>query len=178
MLYRIDAADCLTVVNFTWMMHAKEQKADELLPERVLGRKLWDFVHDAMVREIYSCLVSHVRAGRPVHFLYRCDTATKRRTFRMSIALLPDGEVEFSSVPVAEEARPSVSLLECEAPRDEARELGMCSWCQRVLLPDGFWHSMEAAVQSTDLLRATPLPRLAHTICPECTARMQAQLGV
>lgn len=169
LVYRIDAANRISHVNAAWSDFARSNHGEALLPEHVIGHNLLDSIADATVRELYVRMIRRARAGRPVRFHYRCDAPDRRRTFEMDIRLQADGGVEFVSTLLHEDPRPSVAVLEIGRPRDE-RLLRICSWCQRVALPDQTWVPVESAVETLHLLEAETFPRLTHGMCGSCHA--------
>jgi hypothetical protein len=175
--YRIDAGDRISYVNPAWTEFARANQGEAVLPEKVLGSSLLDATDDLTVRALYRTMIQHVRAGQPVRFHYRCDAPDRRRTFEMEIVPLADGEVEFVSTLLHEEPRPPVALLQKEARRDE-RLLRVCSWCQRVALPDNSWVPVEAAVEALHLLEAETFPRLTHGICDPCCGKLRQESGI
>jgi hypothetical protein len=177
LIYRIDAAGKLTHVNAEWSEFALHNEGESVLPDRVLGTGLLAAIADETVRELYIRMIKRARAGVPVQFRYRCDAPDKRRTFEMNIRLLEGGEVEFASKLVHEEARPTIPLLETGGLRDE-RLLRVCSWCQKVALPDDTWVPVEESVEILHLLEAERLPGITHGICDPCMARMKASVGL
>ena len=115
-------------------------------------------------------MIKLARDGKPTHFNYRSDSPKWRRVFEMIIYQADSGEVEFVSTLVHEERRPPVALLESNRQRDD-RLLHVCSWCQRVGLPDKVWLPVEEVVQLLHLAETEPLPRIAHGICGSCADR-------
>lgn len=171
LVYRIDAGDRLTYVNPAWLEFARNNEGESVMPEKVLGQSMWTCVTDATVREIYQRMIARARAGRPVHFHYRCDAPTKRRVFAMTIRPVAGGEVEFVSTLEQEETRPAVGLLESGRRRDQ-RLLRICSWCQKVALPANLWVPVETAVEHLQLMETETMPRITHGICDTCAARL------
>jgi hypothetical protein len=167
--YRIDAANRISHVNAAWSDFARSNHGEALLPEHVIGHNLLDSIADPTVRELYVRMIRRARAGQPVRFHYRCDAPDRRRTFEMEIRRQADGGVEFVSTLQHEEPRPSVAVLEVGRPRDD-RLLRICSWCQKVALPDQTWVPVESAVEILHLLEAETFPRLTHGMCESCHA--------
>lgn len=171
LVYRIDDDDRVCFVNGAWL-------ADNggLSPETLLGRTLWDFVHEGTVVALYRQMLVRAREGRMVRFHYRCDTPEARRLYRMSITALADGTVEFCTVLRREERRPKVLLLDvAQAPRGDAL-VKICSWCERAEVAEGEWAPVEKAVETLGLMERHPLPRLTHGICARCLGRMMRSL--
>lgn len=177
LVYRIDAGDRISFLNPAWTEFARANQGEAVLPEQVLGSRLLDAVADQTVRMLYTAMIKRARTGVPVKFHYRCDAPDRRRTFEMNIRLLPGGEVEFASTLLHEEPRPAVVLLQPKAPRDE-RLLRVCSWCQRIALPDKTWVPVETAVDTLHLLEAETFPRLTHGICEACRAKWEQESGI
>ncbi len=177
LVYRIDARNRITWVNAAWTEFARDNGGDALLPDHVLGRDLLGGFADATVRELYEKLIQHVRAGRAVRFDYRCDAPDQRRTFTMEMTRLEDDGIEFVSTLRRTEPRAPVALLRAGIPRDAARVVRMCSWCQSVATPDGRWLEVETAVAELGLLETARMPLITHGMCPSCYARMVTTLG-
>ena len=177
LIYRIDAGGRISYVNSVWSDFALKNQGESVLPERVLGTRLLEAVTDRTVREMYQWMIRRAREGVPARFCYRCDAPDKRRTFEMSIRQIADGQVEFASTLLHEEARPAVALLETTAQREE-RMLRVCSWCQKVALPDGAWVPVEEAVNTLRLMEAERVPHITHGICGGCKTEMKASIGL
>jgi len=175
LVYRIDGKDRLCEVNAVWTRFALANDGEAVMPDRVLGRPLWDFIEDANVRELYRQMVHRVRAGYPAQFDYRCDAPERRRRFWMIIRAAADGTVEFLSQLRWEEKRPRVDMLDVNIPRS-GFWVRVCGWCQNIALPDGSWVPVEAAVEQMELLAEEEYPKLTHGICPPCHSGMMAQL--
>ncbi len=175
LVYRIDTGNRITWVNAAWSEFARSNQGESVMAEHVLGRDLFASITDPAVREIYKSIIERVRAGAVLEFSYRCDAPDKRRVFVMEVRLQADGAVEFTSILKHEEARPSVAVLEPGGVRGQGL-MRVCSWCQKVVMPDGQWLPVEAAVVELHLLEAEQLPTITHGICPPCRAVMMAKL--
>ncbi len=174
-VYQIDRNDRLCEVGGSWTRFAQANNGDSVMPERVLGRSLWDFISDNHVRELYRQILRRARAGHPARFDYRCDAPESRRLFRMTIRTVAGGNVEFMSRLLWQEARPRVDLLDHEMPAS-GPWVRVCSWCQKVSLPDGAWVPVEEAAEKLGFLGEEHTPRLTHGICPSCHSAMLEQL--
>lgn len=171
LVYRIDALDNIFYVNDAWMVWARQNDGDSVMPDYVLGRKLWACMGDPTVLQIYQRMVAQARAGKPVQFNYRCDSPAHRRVFAMSIHSNDGIEVEFASALVHEEVRPVVALLQPGRKRDQ-RMLRICSWCQRVAVSVDRWLPVEEAAQVLHLMEADSLPCITHGMCERCAETM------
>lgn len=168
-IYRIDAADCFMEVGGAWSDFAEANEGDQLAPEMVLGRSLWDYVGDLTTRQLYRTMLRHVRSdGLPVRFRFRCDAPSVRRLLAMEIAPVDSGHVRFTVTPVAEAERPSVPLLEGEHKVTRGGKLLVCGWCQDVQLPSHRWVRAEQAVAALGLFEGVAVPKVSHGICPSC----------
>ena len=117
--YRIDVNDHFVGLDENWQRFAQQNDAVGSSAERVIGHKMWDWISDPTLQEIYHLLVLEARRGHSVHFQYRCDAPAFRRLFEMGIRSLDGGEVEFLSTLISEEARPPVFLLDRGQRRNE-----------------------------------------------------------
>ncbi len=168
-LYQIDGADNLMEVGGHWSEFAEANEGTDLVPARVLGRSLWDYVGDLTTRQLYRTILRHVRNdGAAMRFRFRCDGPTMRRLLAMEIAPVGSGCVRFSVVPVAEAPRPPVPLLDVEHKVARGGQLLMCGWCQDVLLPGNRWVRAEQAVEALGLFEGVEVPTISHGICPGC----------
>lgn len=176
LIYRIDEENLLCEVNAAWTQFALANEGAAVMPERVLGRSLWDFIEDANIRELYRQMVRRARSGSTAQFDYRCDAPEWHRRFRMTIRATEGGTVEFLSELRWQEPRPRMDMLAVNMPRSESW-VRVCGWCQNVALQDGSWVPVEVAVAQLDLLAEEALPRLTHGICPPCHSGMMTQLA-
>ena len=174
--YRIDEMDRLCELSAAWEAIALANDGAAAVPERVLGRPLWDFIQDSTVRDLYRQLLRRTRSGSPVQFDYRCDAPLWRRRFGMTIRATAGGTVEFLSRLQWQEQRPRVDILDANIPRGE-RWVRVCSWCQNVALPEDNWVAVEEAVNQLDLLADEAMPKLTHGICPPCHSDLLGQLS-
>jgi hypothetical protein len=174
LVYRIDARNRITWVNDAWSEFARDNHGESVLPAQVIGHDLLAAIVDPAVRGIYLAIIARVRAGAVVEFTYRCDAPDKRRVFHMKVHRLADGGEEFTSTLIHEEARPSVAVLEPDGVRSKSL-IRVCSWCQKVAMPDGQWLPVEPAMAELHLMEAGNLPALTHGICPPCHAGMMAK---
>lgn len=170
--YRIDERDDIVFVSDSWAPFALDNDAPGLATG-VLGRSLWDFVSEMTTRHLYQDLVARVRSGRTAAFTYRCDAPGRRRFMHMTMR--PSGRrgVEFDSVTVRTEARPTMALV--SAPSGAARLLRICSWCKRVDV-DGGWEEIELALPRLSVFAASTPTAVTHAICADCQARMLAEI--
>jgi hypothetical protein len=178
LIYRIDAANRITWVNPAWVDFALANDGEASLPEKVIGSDLLATLSDGTIQALYLTMIQRARAGGVVRFTYRCDAPDRRRTFTMEIQSRPGDEVEFRSTLVREELRPTIGLLQVSRQRDRERFVRVCSWCQRIALPDGRWVEVEEAVVALDLFGADHLPLLTHGICRPCCEEMERMLGL
>lgn len=175
LVYRIDAGNRITWVNAAWSEFAQGNQGESVMPERIVGQDLFASISDPAVREIYKSIIARVRTGAVAEFTYCCDAPDRRRVFDMEVRLLPDGGEEFTSTLKHEEVRPSVAVLERGGVRSKSL-LRVCSWCQKVAMPDGRWLPVEQAVAEMHLLEVVQLPAITHGICPPCHAGMMATI--
>ena len=166
--YRIDRTDRISAVNDAWVAFALANNGRHLLPEVVLGRRLWDMVGDLRTRDVYEAFLRRVReTAEPLRLLFRCDSPTLRRLLGMQIIALPDGEVEFATSVVRDEPRVPLALLDAQVPRS-GDKLVICGWCMRAPVEDGSWVELEDAIPRLNLFAVWPLPQLHHEMCPTC----------
>jgi hypothetical protein len=174
--YRINGDDLLVDVDRGWQRFAVENGAPQLLSNHVLGRSLWDFISDVETRAIYQAMLQKVRSNKEtVSVELRCDAPDRRRFIRLDITSLSRQRVQFVGTILKVERRDEVPLLEPDGDRS-SDILTICSWCKSVLMPDGRYVEIEAAVNQLGLFNAEVLPQLSHGICPSCWTRVTKDL--
>lgn len=173
-IYRVDAAGCLTFVNEGWNAFAVLNDTAELLGPAVLGRRVADGIAGSETRLIYDRLRARALAGVRIEVPYRCDSPMLRR--RMSLTIVAVGaELEFRSRLVDLAIRPAVRVLEPQAVGSGAM-LTVCSWCNRGRVGSR-WAEIEEVVAELRLFDA-PVPQLTHGLCPDCQLRVMSELSL
>ena len=166
-VYRLNSKDEFIYVGGAWVDFAVANDAPEVLPERVMGRRLWEFIADESTRQLYAEILRQVRAGRPARFNFRCDAPERRRLMEMTISPREGGEVEVETRTLREEERPRQELLDRNAPRS-GDLLRVCSWCNRADVGGGRWGEVEEAVTAFRVFERAALPMLTHGMCDSC----------
>lgn len=175
--YRIDADNIITDLSEEWLTFARENEAPELTRERVLGRRLWDFVADVETRHLYELVFRKVRDQWAIVTIpFRCDSPTVRRFMLLTISPLVRANLRLQGVLVHTESRPANPLLGRTTPRAEDELLLICSWCRRVEVHEE-WIEADEAVRRLDLFQSSTLPRLTHGICEDCMQTALQELG-
>lgn len=169
--YIIDANDRLVSVSPEWARFADQNQADNLSPDAVKGRSLWDFIADETTRELYGDVLAHVRAGAPTDLILRCDAPERRRLIEMVVTGRADGSVEFKTVLLATTARVPQRLFDKSTPRNN-RHIMVCSWCDRVNAGVEEWLEVEAAMERLHLTNEPELPQVESVVCPGCFAKV------
>lgn len=173
--YEIDEQNHIAAVNRAWFDEALTAGDARLEDEGVIGRDLWELIHDRTTRHLYETMINRARErAQPVGFCFRCDTPTQRRLLHMEVAPRESGHVVFEVKLVESQPREAVELLRVGRAQSDAL-IRMCSWCKRVPLPGGAWVEVEQALDAMHLFEASgPLPAITHGICPECLDKMIA----
>lgn len=175
LLYHLNQRDEISSVNEEWLSFAQVNDGELLLPPRILGRLLWDFINSLETQHIYRQLHHRVRSqGTQVRFSFRCDGPGLRRLLELNISAGTEQQLIYRVRTVKQEAREPVSLLDPQQPRSE-RFVTMCAWCKRVSSPDG-WLEVEDAVEAMSLFADPRPPQLTHGICGDCSRRLQQVL--
>jgi hypothetical protein len=175
--YWLDKDNRIIRVDNRWLAFAEENEGiDSCLPELVINRPLWDFIHDQETRHLYEIIIEKVRSrGKPLTIPFRCDSPSKRRYLELTISVLPGGELEFQSTLLKVESREPVELLRESTPRSD-EHVRICSFCKKVALSKTEWVEVEEAVRRLGLFERTALPQLTHGACPACHRSIMADL--
>jgi hypothetical protein len=171
---RVGASDQITYVDAHWLAFARENGAPGLTAASVSGAPLWNYISEPATQEFYRIFMRKVRAtGRKIVVPFRCDGPECRRFMEMSILPLENGALEFHSVLLREEVRPRMDLLDPEFPRTEEL-LRLCAWCKKVEVAG--WMDVEEAVRRRQLFDQPRLPRITHSICPDCLRTFESMI--
>jgi len=175
-VYRLNSKDEFIYLNEAWSNFAIANNASGLLPARVLGRPLWDFITDQTTSQLYREMLDQVHTGRFMKFNFRCDALERRRYMELAISALDDGNVQFESTTVREEQRPRQDLLDSFATR-AADLLRICGWCKRVDVGKGKWGEIEEAVAALRLFERQALPMITHGMCEGCFKTISEEIA-
>jgi hypothetical protein len=175
--YHINDRDEIVSVNPEWDRFALANGGASVTADRVLGRRLWDFIADYTTRDLYRQILIRVRAGRPIRFTFRCDAPALRRVLEMDASQPGDGTVKFLTRTLLEESRPAVPLSDwAETETRSEDKLLVCGWCRKVAV-GGSWEEVENAVAELRLFEQVPMPRTTHGICEACYERVKQTMG-
>lgn len=175
-VYRLNSQDEFIFLNEEWVNFAVANDASDLLPDRVLGRLLWEFIIDETTIHLYREILDQVRAGRSMKFSFRCDAPEYRRHMEMIVTRHDNGGVQFETRTVREEERPRQEALDRRAPR-LGDLLRVCGWCKRVDVGQGRWGEVEEAVTTFRLFEGPRLPMLTHGMCEACLKTMTEKIA-
>jgi hypothetical protein len=174
-VYRIDENDRIVSVNSDWVSFARENQAETLTSEAVVGQPLLRFVTDKETRHLYQVILEKVRETlRTMVIPFRCDGPEVRRFMELEISPKPEAKVRFEGRILREEHRKSVPLFETSIVCSDEL-VNVCSWCKRVDV-SGDWLEVEVAITRMKLFHTTHLPQITHGICPECNAQIKLEL--
>lgn len=173
--YTIDPSAVIVTIEGEWDAFATANGAPALTREAILGRSLWDFIHDMETRYVHRELIDRAqRTGQSLSVPFRCDAPDRRRCLRMDITPRADGGIEYRSREERVEARAPIALLDPASAHDPAL-LRMCSWCKRIHVEYDFWLEVEDAVAELDVFGADITPGVTHTICEDCRHLLLAE---
>ena len=176
-VYRIGSDDTLRSVTGGWDDFARENQAEELAGDALLGQPIWKFLGNQEVQHLFEILFSRVREeGREITIPFRCDAPAVRRWQTLTFQPVPDEEaaIEVTVRTLAEERRTPVRLLQPGTPRSE-ETLVLCAWCKRARLGEDEWSEVEEAVDRYELFGQAELPAISHGICPDCKERVESE---
>lgn len=169
--YRIDSTDAITDVNEGWDAFALANDGDLLLQPGILGTSLWRWIVDPTTREVYRSLLRRIREdAQPVRFRFRCDSPGRRRLLEMEMTLATNGDVDFQTTSVSEQARTEIAFINPATARSGAL-ITICGWCLRIPV-SAKWLEIEEGVLALGLFEAETMPQLSHAMCPACYETM------
>lgn len=149
-------------------------------PEGLIGRDLLAAIEGEDVRNWYGAALARLLSGAsaPLHFAYRCDSATTRRLMMMSMSAVPmrgrPAGVLFQSLTLDQTTRPALPLFRPNRLQAALRAqkswpiVTVCSFCARVRMPPkGDWVEPEEYYRAGGRSRRI---RVSHGLCPTCAA--------
>ncbi len=132
----------------------------DALAERVIGRALEDFIHDAPTLALLTRLIDGARFLKWERRLdYRCDSPDQKRY--MSMSLRPEAEGRVILTHTVLRSEPVLPAFHWRAATQGAQR---CSLCNRVRIGDAWVEPDHPRVRGAP----QPLP-VAHTVCPVCS---------
>lgn len=173
-VYATDTNGVIRFVDGAWETFARSNGGEAVMAERVIGRRLLDFISDPTSRELYERMMTRAMHGFPVVVRFRCDAPDRRRWMRLRMTALESG-LRFEVETEREEVRDPVALI------DRDREIGegllnMCSWCNKVAV-GSHWLEVEEAIEALDLFELPELPAISHGICLSCFNQLQQDVA-
>lgn len=173
--YSIDSHDRLIAVGDSWLSFASENDAPELTREKVIGRRIWDFIAGDPTREIYRLLLARVRGQHAgLSLPIRCDSPDLLRFMQIRLSPGERSGVDIRVVLDRVERRDHLRMLDRLAPRADYA-FPMCSFCKR-LFAFGAWLEPEEAIARLGWLESRDPPEIEEDVCGECARERRAQL--
>ena len=182
--YEVDRNGILSWMGGGWTRFARENEGESLEPERLVGKRLLDFVQDSSTRHIIRMLEDRVRkTGQSIEYEYRCDSPRLKRFMKMEIRPVEEERLRYTSWTLREEPVP-FAFSRSAGPGGVSRDpegsdasdashqiLIVCSYCKRVEL-EGHWVEPDEALQMVPFRNATRFPDFSHGMCPDCYTRL------
>jgi len=175
-IYEIDTEDRIVFCNGVWDAFAVENGGEQLRFEDIKGRVLWDFLDGASTIDVYTRLISHVREGNSVKFMFRSDSPSIFRLMEMKIALTSKNRVRFSTRIKSTGDRESLSIQTEETSVPDEPPLLVCSWCGRLKIHRQSWQQIDIAVSKIGLFEKEKMPSISHGICERCLKEINSLL--
>ncbi len=175
--YRLDAKDHILSVGRGWESFARENDAEDLERDDIVGQPLWRFIRGAEVQSIYRAVFEAVRArGSTVSLPMRCDSPSQRRYMQLRVEPGPDGELEICSRLERTASRVYLAVLDVALPR-RLPQVEICSFCKRLFVRGRGWLEADEAVGQLGAFTADEPPRLVESVCEDCVVTCVERLG-
>jgi len=174
-IYSIDSEDKIIFLNKQWDEFAKENEAEKLTRDLLVGVNLWDFITDHVVQHLYKIVFEKVRTGKKIAKLpYRCDAPDCRRYMEMDLLCLDQNEIQIVNRILKMEFRDTVHVLSSLKNRSNDI-IVICSFCKKVRTNESEWREIEEAIKLLNLQDVYPLPQLSHSVCETCFAAWEKE---
>lgn len=160
-VYGLNAENRIVVITGDWDGFALSNDSSASVARLVLYRSIWEFIDGKETREFLLGIVESCRAGKKSYAaLYRCDSGTTRRLFRMTVSYGEHGMLFVRHETVCSNRQTMSATPEQLAQTDVAQ----CSICCGLRFGELWWPSV--AIPDT-----LYFPR-SYVICPECRSRL------
>jgi hypothetical protein len=170
--YEIDENDRIIAASDTWDAFALENEGEHLVIDKVRGDLIWDHIKDEETVDLYRRIFGAARRGRPVQFFLRCDSPEVRRMLSVNVARSDSGkDLRISTMLFRADKRQRLTLR-----GQEGSSVPVCSWCEKVLLPEHGWQELEEAVGPLEQENSADTCQLSYTVCPDCRRQIERQL--
>lgn len=167
--YTIDVADIIVAVSGKWDDFARNNKGEEILSSKIIGKKLDQFIHGDETLMFVRTMIMSVRIKKKaIHRAYRCDSPDLKRYMEMT--LLPHGKGVVEVIHRELRNEPVVHKVRVVAA---SRSIGQapikrCSVCNRVRIQDD-WSEIDEAVEARRLPSGDVLAlKVVYGVCPDC----------
>lgn len=171
-IYHVDKNDVVFYFNQHWIAFAEENQAGQLA-KQALGKPIWSFISDGLVKTLYKELMLAVRkSNEKVKISFRCDSPEKMRFMQMEIFPLINGGLAFHNTLLREKLKSDGYSPEILAIIGEAG-YPMCSRCNKIAI-NKKWHELEEALK-LKLLENKTL-KAHYGMCPTCTNTLKKSI--
>ncbi len=165
--YTLDASDAIVAVSGDWDRFALANGGEAILAERVIGRRLDDFIAGDVTRMFVRTMLMSVRTlGRELQRPYRCDSPRMKRLMQMTITPRANKLLDLCHRPLRQEPWPGSLPVVRPASADATRVVKRCSMCNRVRFGRQ-WCELDEALRAACLSPAACL-NVVHGVCPDC----------
>ncbi len=167
--YTLDATDTIVAVGGAWNDFAIKNDGAEIVSEKVIGKKLDQFVHgDETLMFVRTMIMSARVLKRPVVRPYRCDSPSLKRFMEMKVEPKERGEVDVSHRELRSEPSLHAVRVAAAAMGTSAISVKRCSICNWVRAQQ-VWSELDEAIaaQRVSLVDSQAL-RVVYGVCPDC----------
>lgn len=173
--YTIDASDIITEVSPSWDGFARENFAVRLGRSDVVGRPLWDFIHDESTMRLYQVLLKTVREKKKkLTIPYRCDSPRVRRYMVMEVTPNDDGSVSFVNELQEIRSRSPEVYFQHKLGASNTYYV-MCSMCNKVRPWESeTWNEVEDAFAA--LAQVDGPVEVVYEVCDPCSHTVDCAL--
>ena len=163
-IYWLDQYDSIVKTAGDWDNFAKDNLGENMLSEKIVGRKIWEFVAGDPTRIWLNTLFGYIRIHKKTLVrLYRCDSPNEKRFMEMNLSMEDLLIRVCHSVKNIEKIQPPVKF-----EYQPLKSLGFkqrCSICNRTLIKTKW-------VEPGELLEiegeTTGPIRVIYSVCMDC----------
>ena len=169
--YVLDSAGTIVSVSGNWDGFARENDGIEILSDKIIGKKLEQFIVGDDTRMFVRTMIMSARTlKRPIYRPYRCDSPKLKRFMEMTLEPRADDTLEVMHRELHSE--PIFNAVRMTAAPAGAGWgfLKRCSLCNRVQA-QGIWSEIDDAIEANRLQINAASLKVIYGVCPDCLAR-------
>ena len=173
-LYLLDADLRIMECNLGWDKFAAENGGVGISRVEVLGRNIFEFIPEVLVRFYQDKYAEALRAGHWIGFDYECSTPDVFRQFHMALRVVENSGLLVVNSYLPNQRTPltaPIEVMDDSLYVSSGGFIAMCAHCRRTRRQENTntWDWISRFLRDTGR-------KVSHGLCPRCTAYLYPDL--